>query len=144
MFIPRKRPKPMKKAYAERQVPGFRRWVKKLQCSVRGCPRVDIDPAHVRVDLPADALKGGTSLKPHDAWIIPLCRDHHNEQHRGEVTFSQIHNLDPVGLSQTLWAQWLKTSTGHSWLAKNPHHAPAAEHLSSSRISGATNNPSES
>ncbi len=118
MFIPKVRPKPMKHARAIRQAPAFRRWIKKLGCSVKGCPNENIDPAHIRCDLPADALKGGTSLKPHDCWIIPLCRDHHNEQGRGEPSFAIRHAINPVELSQTLWGQWLKTDTGRRWMLK--------------------------
>ena len=107
MFIPRKRLKPMKSAYKERYLPQFRRWVKTLGCSVKGCQNADIDPAHIRSDLPADALKGGTSLKPHDIWIIPLCRTHHDEQHNwGERVFYIRHRIDALPLASTLFALW--------------------------------------
>lgn len=120
MFIPKVRPKPMKSVYRERSVPAFRRWIKTLQCSVKGCPKSEIDPAHVRVDLPPSAHKGGAALKPHDSWIIPLCRDHHNEQHEGERSFAERHKLDPVNLSQELWNAWLKTTEpGRKWKLNN-------------------------
>lgn len=107
MFIPRKRLKPMKSAYKERSLPQFRRWVKTLGCSVKGCQNADIDPAHIRCDLPADALKGGTSLKSHDIWIIPLCRTHHNEQgNDGEPGFYIKYKIDAVPLASTLFSLW--------------------------------------
>lgn len=107
MFIPRKRLKPMKSAYKERSLPQFRRWVKTLGCSVKGCQNADIDPAHIRCDLPADALKGGTSIKSHDIWIIPLCRMHHNEQgDDGERSFYVKYKLAPVALAATLLSLW--------------------------------------
>lgn len=117
MFIPRVRTKPQKSVYRERSVPAFRRWIKKLQCSVKGCQNVDIDPAHVRVDLPSTAPKGGAALKPHDSFCVPLCRDHHNEQHQhGERTFWAKYKADPVALSESLWATWLKTTQpGQKW-----------------------------
>jgi len=30
---------------------------------------------------------GGTSLKPHDVYQVPLCDEHHKEEHRGAITF---------------------------------------------------------
>jgi hypothetical protein len=119
-FIPRVRPKPQKSVYKERSVPAFRRWVKKLQCSVKGCQNGNIDPAHIRCDLPADAIRGGTSLKPHDAWIIPLCRDHHNEQGAGERTFAAKYKLEEVTLAASLWDIWLRTTEpGQRWKRDN-------------------------
>lgn len=126
MFIPKARPKPQKSVYRERSVPAFRRWIKTLQCSVKGCPNADIDPAHVRCGLPHGAQKGGTGIKPHDAWIIPLCREHHDEQHAGELTFAIKSQIDPVALAETLWAAWLKsTDAGRKW--SQAHATPPAE-----------------
>lgn len=118
MFIPPQRIRPKSSSRTVREVPPFRRWVKKRHCSVKGCPNVDIDPAHVRCDLPADALKGGTSLKPHDIWIIPLCRMHHDEQHKGERSFALKYKLEPVALAQLLFTMWLKTPSGQAWKRK--------------------------
>lgn len=116
-FLPKIRPRPIKRAKAIRQAPAFRRWVKKLQCSVKGCQNVDIDPAHVRYGLPPDALKGGGSLKPHDCWVIPLCRFHHDEQHNtGEQTFAAKYKIHGPSLAHQLWNEWQRTTeTGLKW-----------------------------
>lgn len=117
MYIPPKRVRPKSIAYTSRQIPTFRRWIKSRCCSVKGCPRIDIVPAHVRCDLPADALKGGTRLKPHDIWIIPLCNDHHAEQHAGERSFAIKYKLDPVALARTLFDLWTRTTpSGRKWM----------------------------
>lgn len=43
-----------------------------------------IEFAHVRL-----GTDGGTGLKPHDCWGLPLCDEHHAEQHRiGEASFA--------------------------------------------------------
>lgn len=95
----------------ERSVPQFRRWIRRHHCSVKGCQEFPCDPAHIRVDLPPHVQKGGTSLKPHDAWIIPLCRPHHDEQgNHGERTFYQKYRIDAVSLAETLWQEWLATT----------------------------------
>lgn len=129
MFIPRKRVKPQSVSHTIRQVPAFRRWIKKLQCSVKGCQNTDIDPAHIRCDLPADALKGGTSLKSHDIWIIPLCRMHHNEQgDDGERGFYIKYKIDAVPLAQTLLDLWIRTTaTGAEWWLEQRRISAAPE-----------------
>lgn len=114
-FIPKVRPKAVKSVYKERSVPQFRRWIKRLECSVKGCPRLDIDPSHIRHGLPAGAAKGGTGLKPHDTWIIPLCRGHHDELGGGEPSFYKRYAIDAVPLSQELWAVWLRTDAGKKY-----------------------------
>jgi len=107
MYVPPQRVRPRSIAYTMREIPAFRRWIKKRCCSVKGCQNTDIDPAHIRCDLPADALKGGTSLKPHDIWIIPLCRMHHNEQgNDGEPGFYIKYKIDAVPLASTLFSLW--------------------------------------
>lgn len=118
-YVPGLRKRPKATFRKERSVPQFRNWVKRHHCSVRGCNETfPMDPAHVRCDLPADSLKGGQGLKPHDAWIIPLCRTHHTEQHAGERSFSIKYQIDPVALAETLWKQWLGTDAGRKWELK--------------------------
>lgn len=94
-------------------IPQHRQWVRGHACSVTGCCNRDIEAAHVRVDIPPKewferSEKGGTSKKPHDKWCIPLCSDHHKEQHRGERTFSVVHKLDTHAIAAKMWATWPK------------------------------------
>lgn len=59
------------------------------------------DPAHIRYGGSED--KGGVAQKPGDNRVVPLCRRHHDEQHRvGEVTF--WGDIDPyLDLAQEIW-----------------------------------------
>lgn len=110
-FIPKIIKPPKSAMRKERSVPHFRRWIKRHQCSVKGCQEFPCDPAHIRVDLPLHAQRGGTGLKPHDSWIIPLCRPHHNEQgDDGERTFYDKYKIDSVTVAETLWQEWLNTT----------------------------------
>ena len=46
----------------------------------------------------------GTAQKPDDRWATPLCRQHHDEQHKGsEAAFWAAQGIDPFVLSLTLW-----------------------------------------
>lgn len=74
-----------------------RAWVRKFQCCVPGCQTNErIEFAHVRnSELIPAREKGGTSLKPHDRWGIPLCQTHHAEQHQiGEERFQKKYRFD--------------------------------------------------
>ena len=89
LVFPRMRPKPPRERVS-RTCPGHRAWVRRHDCSVRGCRRTPIECAHVR-----SATNGGTGLKPSDRWVISLCEFHHREQHRmGEKRFELKHSLD--------------------------------------------------
>lgn len=76
--------------------PRHRRFVKGHECVVTlkriGECNGPIDPAHVR-----SAANAGTSVKPFDWFLVPLCRKHHEEQHRGVETFMRKYGID-------LWA----------------------------------------
>lgn len=55
--------------------------VREMPCTV--CSQSPSDPAHIR-----KFTDGGTSLKPSDCYILPLCRSCHTRQHStGEITF---------------------------------------------------------
>ena len=90
---------------AQRVWPRHRRWVKSHGCCVPGCLALDIEFAHLR-----SAANAGTGRKPHDAFGISLCRQHHDEQHRlGSQTFSDRHQIDPWALA----AEFVRTSPDH-------------------------------
>jgi len=56
-------------------------WLKEQPCAV--CLRKPCDPAHCSLGWPS-----GTGTKPPDSFALPLCRHHHEEQHRvGETHF---------------------------------------------------------
>lgn len=100
LVLPRYKPKPPKER-VNRSCPGHRAWVRRHDCSVRGCKRGPIECAHVRV-----GTDGGAGLKPSDKWTISLCEFHHREQHRiGERRFELMHSLDLVALAKEFVAR---------------------------------------
>jgi hypothetical protein len=95
LVLPRLKPKPPKER-VNRSCPGHRAWVRRHDCSVRGCRRRPIECAHVRC-----GTDGGAGLKPSDKWTISLCEYHHGEQHRlGEKAFARKYELDLVALAK--------------------------------------------
>ncbi len=78
-------------------------WVRGQPCAVIGCPPRggECDPAHVR-----RGTNGGTGMKPGDDWVLPLCHDHHLEQHRiGEPAFERRHGRDMRREAARTWAR---------------------------------------
>lgn len=60
-------------------------FVRSFHCAVPGCQGMPIEAAHVR-----NGSGAGMGEKPSDHFAVPLCRDHHSQQHTiGEVTFWQ-------------------------------------------------------
>ena len=73
-----------------------RAWVRRHRCSVRGCMRLPVECAHVRM-----GTDGGMGLKPSDKWTISLCHDHHVEQHHiGERAFEERYDLSMIELAR--------------------------------------------
>jgi len=76
-----------------------RRFVKSLCCCVCNAPFVDF--AHIR-----SAADSGTGLKPPDWRGVPLCRNHHREQHEaGQGTFEDRYHIDLDALAAQLVAK---------------------------------------
>ena len=79
------------------------RFIRSLKCCLCGKPNPD--PAHIRS---ANAIYGkretGGQEKASDKWTVPLCREHHDEQHDGnELKFWAAKRLDPFGLALALY-----------------------------------------
>ncbi len=79
-------------------------WIRTLSCCICGKPNPD--PAHIRT---ANAIYGkaetGGQSKPADKWVTPLCREHHDEQHKeNEIKFWAKYGIDPFGLALSLFA----------------------------------------
>lgn len=109
MNIPkkRKRPKMNCKPPSVIRSPGHLAWVRKRDCACRGVGFYDcnlgdnnrVEAAHVRT-----GTDGGTSIKPSDCWVIPLCAAHHRQQHQiGESAFEKQYNINMKELAKTLW-----------------------------------------
>ncbi|WP_368894425.1 DUF968 domain-containing protein [Kluyvera ascorbata] len=58
----------------------YTRWVKKQQCMC--CSNPADDPHHL-----IGHGQGGMGTKAHDLFVIPLCREHHDELHASPVAF---------------------------------------------------------
>jgi hypothetical protein len=77
------------KPKVRRKSDAHRRWVGEHYCSVPGCQVMPIEVAHVRY-----GTDGAMGMKPSDAFVISLCREHHSEQHRiGEQSFEVRHGI---------------------------------------------------
>ncbi|OSN08372.1 hypothetical protein AU510_04395 [Lonsdalea britannica] len=62
----------------------YTRWVKTQECS--GCRRPADDPHHI-----INQGLSGTGTKPHDLFVIPLCRRCHDELHRDVEGWEREH-----------------------------------------------------
>jgi hypothetical protein len=97
-MLPRRlqRPKLGVQTPVQKVWPRHRRWVRSHGCCVPDCPAVQVDFAHLR-----SAANAGKGQKPHDAFGVSLCRDHHIEQHAlGAASFGQKYGIDPWALAR--------------------------------------------
>lgn len=73
------------------------RWIHERPCIV--CGRKPSENAHVR--------SGGMGRKADAKWIVPLCFNHHNEQHsRGAKTFEQTYGVDLAVEAEAIEKRW--------------------------------------
>ena len=79
---------------------------------VRECPCLECaqDPAgeaaHLRLSSGAHGKKGGMAKKPDDRWALPLCREHHERQHRvGERQYWYELGINPFLAAERLYAK---------------------------------------
>jgi hypothetical protein len=64
------------------ELPRHLDYIRSLPCVLCSAPPPS-EAAHLRM-----GLGGGTGVKPHDYWTLPLCHAHHAHQHRvGEHVF---------------------------------------------------------
>lgn len=72
-----------------------RKFVRSFQCCVPGCEQGPIEFAHVRT-----AANAGKSLKPHDAFAVALCSEHHRLSHSiGDRSFERRFGIDLMKLA---------------------------------------------
>lgn len=98
MFLPakRKRPKMGVDKGIKRDWPGHEKFIRSLECCVRGCPNQSVF-AHQRT-----AANSGKDIKPFAWFGVPLCHDHHEEQHRGVKTFERKYGLALMTIARAL------------------------------------------
>lgn len=80
--------------------------VRTMPCTVCRRPGPS-DPAHIRTGAPQYGKQPtGMGEKPDDCWVLPLCRMHHDEQHRGnELAFWLRYGItDPFAVAKALYA----------------------------------------
>ena len=66
------------------------RWIRRQSCVVPTCRSTSpIEAAHIRT-----AGNAGTAIKPDDSFAVPMCREHHAEQHRGVRSFEAKYGID--------------------------------------------------
>lgn len=79
--------------------------VRKMPCLI--CQRPGSDPAHLRSAAPQYGKRQtGMAEKPDDCWVLPLCRTHHDEQHRtNELRWWASKGIpDPFAVAMALYA----------------------------------------
>lgn len=79
------------------------KWIKTLHCCI--CGRTDPDPAHIRSSNPVYGKREtGGAEKASDKWTVPLCREHHDQQHNAgnELLWWASTGIDPFGLALAL------------------------------------------
>ena len=81
--------------------PGHLKRIRALPCIC--CGAGNVDAAHVRMTGP-DKWNAGVGQKPHDCYVLPLCRECHQEQHHlGEKRFWGDLGIDPIVVSRQLY-----------------------------------------
>jgi hypothetical protein len=78
------------------------------------------EAAHIRMscrEIGKDITGGGRTSS--DKWALPLCHDHHMEQHDAgsEIVFWNFYKLDAFVIAARLWDAWQK-ATG--WTPRQP------------------------
>ncbi len=71
-------------------------FVRKLPCLI--CNRLGVEAAHVRyASYRHGKRETGAGEKADDRWTVPLCPDHHREQHAsGERRWWEAKGIDPL------------------------------------------------
>lgn len=80
--------------------------VRKMPCLVCGRPGPN-DPAHIRAASPPYGKRyTGKGEKPDDKWVLPLCRAHHDAQHRESELgwWAGMGIADPFAVAVALYA----------------------------------------
>jgi hypothetical protein len=78
-------------------------FVAALPCLI--CGRAGVHVAHVRYAEPrAGKPITGIGTKPSDVFTVPLCPEHHAQQHKGaERAFWSHHAIDPIFVALALY-----------------------------------------
>jgi hypothetical protein len=79
--------------------PDYLAWLRTQPCCL--CGRTPADAAHLRVgSINHDKRDTGMGERSSDFWALPLCRDHHQQQHSmNELEFWASYGIDPFALA---------------------------------------------
>jgi hypothetical protein len=79
--------------------PSYLAWIREQPCCI--CGRPNVEAAHLRASSLANGKPPtGLSEKSDDRWALPLCRDHHVEQHSmNEREWWASYHIDPAKLA---------------------------------------------
>ncbi len=83
--------------------PAHLQFIRQLPCCI--ChDNTSTEAAHIRYAEPRAAKpQTGMGIKPDDAFTIPLCSEHHHNQHtRGERTWWTMQGIDPIYIALAL------------------------------------------
>jgi hypothetical protein len=82
---------------------GHRKRVGRLSCCI--CGRSPCEAAHIRFSGETGGKQNpGMGRKPDDSLVVPLCREHHSEQHKiGERKFWEKYGIDPHVVARYLY-----------------------------------------
>lgn len=86
--------------------PAYLAYVRTLPCMICQRPGPN-DPAHLRTGARQyNKPPTGMGEKPSDCWVLPLCRTHHDDQHRNnELAWWARHGFhDPFAVAVALYA----------------------------------------
>jgi hypothetical protein len=80
------------------------RFIRGLRCIICG-DNTSTEAAHVRFQCrPAGKRYAGKGEKPDDRWTLPLCGQHHRDQHSmDEEMFWEGVGCDPIFYAMALW-----------------------------------------
>jgi len=93
------------------------KWIRGFYCCVCSMTDAQSQPspteaAHVRL-----GTDGGMGMKPGDNWTIPLCSDHHREQHQiGEASFQERYQIESIPTAEKFWTN---SPAGRKWRLHN-------------------------
>jgi hypothetical protein len=81
------------------------KFIRGLPCLVCGT-RKDIQAAHIRAPSVAYGKRHtGKGEKPSDVWALPVCAEHHRQQHLvNELSFWKCVGIDPLAIALALFA----------------------------------------
>jgi hypothetical protein len=91
--------------------PKYLEWVRDRACVVCGAKTQTEEAAHIRMKDPSVGKPmTGMGTKPDDFYVLPLCGEHHRQQHNGsEKSFWANYKADPVKAALALYVEY-KTS----------------------------------